>query len=1071
MDAAFCDTPIWVFFRWALGASYLKYPEEEDGAISRIQAALERWEHLATDASTDLEERRTTGDANEKPCESGNDEGQALDQNVDSTHGPIVVVDWYNEEDTANPINWTGRKKLVVYLIVNFTACVVYMASAIYTPSQPLVQEVFGVSVTVASQGLGLFIVGYGVGPLIWSPMSEMPAVGRNLPYLVPLLVFVIISVPTALANSIGSLLVLRFLQGFFGSPVLSTGGASLTDIVDVYKRPYSLYTWAIFSFAGPSIGNVMAGFTVPELGWRWSLWEIVITTGPALILLLFLPETSPNTILYYRARRIRKVTGKDYFMARSEIEAAHKSVLDRFYGTLVTPWKINLLDPSIMFTSIYCGLIYAIFYSFFEFFPLVYGNIYGMSQGQIGLVLLCNVVSVAVAALPYFAYVHFVINVSARKGKPLTPEQRLMPALCGAVLVPVGIFLFGWASRDSVHWIVPTLGVCLTVGGFAVLLQTIFVYIGLAYPQYSASLFCGNGFVKQMVAYAGVIWSHPLYDAMGISKAMSLLGTLCVWERAPQSVVENLCVPYPHHHNSYIPLNVKLIAIFKTSIFIISMDGFKTEKAKDETTCVKSHDVVEEGSISPGIEHELTWAEQFTELKRSWRCALSCFACASMAILIGYDMNLMGSIIANNEFVETFGVYDESLEAWTLPANRQLVWTICQFVAAIMGAFCIGIISDRLGRRICVFINITLTMIGTVIELVAPSWGVWAVAKVVFGLAMGFMQGNTQTYVSEIAHSRIRGFMLSLFQLWIIVGSFLASCVLEGTSKIDGKWSWKSAVASQFGIGVICLGTFVLLVPESPYYLATRGKTDKARNALVRLHRPDPGFHVDEELNTIISAIEHEKSVTRKDASYLDCFRGVDRRRTLLACLPMVMQQFGGFPLCGNYLAYFLRLAGLDDAFLITVIANVLSIVAILVSFSLVEKVGRRPQLLYGFAGMLPCLLAISILGWVGKGTDANGRALAAFSIIWNILYFISLGAIGWTIVGEISSIRLRAKTTSIATISNAICNLGWAVAIPYLINAEEANLGPKSGVVFLGPQLPFREGHTSPEVLEPPT
>ena len=285
MASAFRDTPIWVFLRWVLGSSLLRYPEEEDGAINRIQAAVEKWEHHLVDVSMDVGREEASQNAREKPCEFSNGTGASSRETDCSTPHPLIIVDWYDEKDPENPINWTGRKKSVVYIIVNFTACVVYMASAIYTPSQPLVQEVFGVSVIVASQGLGLFIVGYGVGPLIWSPLSEMPAVGRNLPYLVPLLTFVILSVPTALANSIGSLLVLRFLQGFFGSPVLSTGGASLSDIVDAYKRPYSLYTWAIFSFAGPSIGNVIAGFTVPKLGWRWSLWEILFTTSPALIL------------------------------------------------------------------------------------------------------------------------------------------------------------------------------------------------------------------------------------------------------------------------------------------------------------------------------------------------------------------------------------------------------------------------------------------------------------------------------------------------------------------------------------------------------------------------------------------------------------------------------------------------------------------------------------------------------------------------------------------------------------------------------------------------------------------
>lgn len=196
-----------------------------------------------------------------------------------NTH-PLVIVDWHDQDDPANPINWTGRKNSAVYPIANFNACVDYMTSAIYAEFQPLGQEVFDISVVVASLSLGLFIVEYGVGPLIWSPLSETTAVGRNLPYLVPFLIFVIVSVPTTLASSIEILMVPRFLQGFFGSPVLPTGGASMCEIVDVYKTPYSLYTWTIFAFAGPSIGNIVAGYTVPKFGWRWSLWEILMATS-----------------------------------------------------------------------------------------------------------------------------------------------------------------------------------------------------------------------------------------------------------------------------------------------------------------------------------------------------------------------------------------------------------------------------------------------------------------------------------------------------------------------------------------------------------------------------------------------------------------------------------------------------------------------------------------------------------------------------------------------------------------------------------------------------------------------
>ncbi|KAE8375514.1 MFS general substrate transporter [Aspergillus bertholletiae] len=441
----------------------------------------------------------------------------------------------YPEEDPRFKLSGCSqhwKPSTAVFLIINFSACVVYMAAAIYTPSQPEIERVFNVSSTASSLGLALFVLGYGTGSLLFAPISEIPSIGRNWPYIIPLLIFVVLTVPTALSTTFAGLMVLRFIQGFFGSPILSTGGASLTDIATPSMRPYTLYSWAIFAFAGPSLGNIIAGYGVPVLGWRWSLWEILICTGPALVLhyiaQLFLPETSAENILLRRAQRIRQITGQNNYWAQSEIDADKTKPVDRVWGFLVMPWKINLLDPSVMFTSIYTGLIYAIFNSMFEFFPLVYGDIYGMTSGEVGLVLVVNVVAVISVAVPYFLYMHYGVNLPSQRAITLSPERRLLPALFSSVFIPAGIFIFGWTSRRSIHWIVPTVGVGFTTGGFAIVLQSIFVYIGLAYPRYAASLFAGNGFAKAVVAFGGVLWSHPLYSHLGLTKGMSLLGTLC---------------------------------------------------------------------------------------------------------------------------------------------------------------------------------------------------------------------------------------------------------------------------------------------------------------------------------------------------------------------------------------------------------------------------------------------------------------------------------------------------------------------------------------------------------------
>lgn len=167
------------------------------------------------------------------------------------TSDGTILVDWYTTDDPENPQNWTPRKKGLVVLQIYLYTLAVYMGSAIYTPSIPYVVEQMGVSENVAALGLSMYVLGYGIGPLIFSPLSEIPIIGRNPPYMVTLGIFLVLSIPTAVVNSFPALVVLRFLQGFFGSPCLATGGASIGDIYSLIKLPYFLTGWAAFATAG----------------------------------------------------------------------------------------------------------------------------------------------------------------------------------------------------------------------------------------------------------------------------------------------------------------------------------------------------------------------------------------------------------------------------------------------------------------------------------------------------------------------------------------------------------------------------------------------------------------------------------------------------------------------------------------------------------------------------------------------------------------------------------------------------------------------------------------------------
>lgn len=456
------------------------------------------------------------------------------------TSDGTILVDWYTTTDPANPQNWTHRKKALVVLQIYFYTLAVYIGSAIITPSQPYIEHIFNVSPEVASLGLSMYVLGYGIGPMIFSPMSEIPAIGRNPPYIVTFTIFIGISIGVSFVNSFPALIVMRFLQGFFGSPCLATGGASIGDIYNLLRLPYYLTGWAAFATAGPALGPLISGFSVPHTNWHWSLYEICFLAGPVyLVLFALLPETSADAILLQRARRLRKLTGNQNLRSQSEINQSKLTLSEIVSSNILRPFQINALDPAVLFTSVYIATMYAIFYSFFEVFPFVYATGlpransptkgYGLNAGEIGLIFLSISVGVALSIPTYLLYLKYVFEPQIRTQGLGAPEQRLVPGLYACFLVPIGLFIFGWTGFNSpkIHWIVPTLGITIFTFGIFILFQVVFIYIPLTYPQYAASLFAGNDFARSSVAAGAIHFSRPMFLNLGVGPGVSLLAGL----------------------------------------------------------------------------------------------------------------------------------------------------------------------------------------------------------------------------------------------------------------------------------------------------------------------------------------------------------------------------------------------------------------------------------------------------------------------------------------------------------------------------------------------------------------
>ena len=179
----------------------------------------------------------------------------SMKRDLSPLKGGIKFISWNSPTDPDNPYNWSSIKKGWISLVILLYTFTVYIGSSLYTASVPDIVQIFDVSDVAASLGLSLYVIGYGIGPLLFSPLSEIPAVGRNAPYIITFFVFVVLCVPTTLINNFGGLLALRFLLGFFGSPCLATGGASYGDFYGARAMPYVIALWG----GGATLGPVRA--------------------------------------------------------------------------------------------------------------------------------------------------------------------------------------------------------------------------------------------------------------------------------------------------------------------------------------------------------------------------------------------------------------------------------------------------------------------------------------------------------------------------------------------------------------------------------------------------------------------------------------------------------------------------------------------------------------------------------------------------------------------------------------------------------------------------------------------
>ncbi|PLB51231.1 putative MFS multidrug transporter [Aspergillus steynii IBT 23096] len=438
------------------------------------------------------------------------------------------LVEFDGPDDPENPQNMPYWKKWVLTMTLSSMTMWITFASSVFSTATMVTAKEFNVSTEVMTLGTSLVVFGFALGPLMWSPMSEL--YGRRLPLFFGYAVFAIFQIPVAVAQNLQTIMICRFLMGVFGCSPLAVVGGAMADFWNPIDRAVAIAMFSAATFVGPVLGPIVGGFiTDSHLGWRWTAWITLIASATfGLIALVIIPETYAPVILQKRAARLRKETGN--WALHSALDESRPTASEIVTKYLVRPIQMLFLEPILLLITIYLALIYGILYLFFEAYPVSFQEVRGWTnEGVAGLPFLGIMIGVlcGVALIIWQTKTRFARKL-AKHGR-VVPEERLVPMMIASIMLPAGLFWFGWTSNRNISWVPQVIaGIPIGMGILVIFMQGL-NYIIDVYLMFANSAIAANTLVRSSLGGAFPLFSVQMYHKLGVDWASSLLGFITV--------------------------------------------------------------------------------------------------------------------------------------------------------------------------------------------------------------------------------------------------------------------------------------------------------------------------------------------------------------------------------------------------------------------------------------------------------------------------------------------------------------------------------------------------------------
>ncbi|KAH7123155.1 general substrate transporter [Dactylonectria macrodidyma] len=418
---------------------------------------------------------------------------------------------------------------------------------------------------------------------------------------------------------------------------------------------------------------------------------------------------------------------------------------------------------------------------------------------------------------------------------------------------------------------------------------------------------------------------------------------------------------------------------------------------------------------------------------------AMITFASGAGFALFGYDQGVFGALLGNADFIKTFDDPDP-----TLQGQITATYDLGCFFGAIFAMWW----GDRVGRKLTIAWGCAILVVGAIMQTAAYHVPVMIIGRFIAGLGNGMNTAAIPVWQSETAKARYRGRFMVLQLGLNQVGNVMAQWLNYGMSFIaTNPVSWRFPLAFQcFFAGLTVM--FLPWLPDSPRWLAMKGRNEEAYAVLKRLNGPNtPNERTNEMFDLILENLRHEAEAPK--FAFKSLFKNDSlqtTRRMLLGAGTQFMQQFGGINIVNYYLPVVFASLGVSrNLSLILGACNAMNLmISTCVGALYIESFGRKKMMLWGAAAQAFCFALVS--AGLGVNTKQWQPVAVAFIFGYYTTFGLSWIAVPWLYPAEVNTQRMRIAGAGVATATNWICNYVVVLVTPVGIS----NIGWKYYLIY---------------------